>query len=463
MIEVPRFCERTLLSNDSDLLNPVKGGLLHEQQYSVTKRLDRCAKGPQDPPERILLGEFLFFNWMGKTMNKRLVTTAGAISIAFSALSLTSASAATITDASVTAVRDNETFNSVGTGEGDNFSIAAFNVEPDATQGTTATAQNVVTGTTVNLPDRASEGRPGLFGVEFSYQDALAQNLLGTWTITLNNGPDTLVLNTPDATSLQEMETVNKLSVIGDATSPTVFWELPTEGPPVTQVRYEVWDDDTNTILTGQNAVDLGARAVSLQLSDLTLGTTYAVRVIALNQDNAATTRSSNWISWSPGEASPSGNVAKLTTGSPASISQLVDVPDDPFTLSFDYRFLTDTGSLSLTLGRQPIGIELDTLFDIPTGFSRAFFEIDIEDLLGESGVPLTFLLDGPTGSSVLLDNIMFPGLVSGGFEDLSAWETGGPGSVTLAAVPIPASLPLMIGALAMLGCGFRIRRGLTS
>ena len=64
---------------------------------------------------------------------------------------------------------------------------------------------------------------------------------------------------------------------------------------------------------------------------------------------------------------------------------------------------------------------------------------IDNTALLDATGLDLQFLLDGSTGSTVVLDNILFPGLINGDFQsgNLTQWNvsTTGTGSIGIAQV----------------------------
>ena len=364
-----------------------------------------------------------------------------------------SAQATPITNAFPFAIRDNETSNTVGTGVGETFSIGVSGVVPDGTQGTTASATNDATGTFENLQNLAGGGRPGLFGVEYSYATAQSSNLLGPWTIVLQNGADQLVLSTPDRNGVPKMELVRNLAISGPPASPTVTWNLPTTGPTVSQVRYELWNDDTNQILSGQSPINLGSSAASVQLAALSPNINYAIRIIVQQSDTSGftSTRSSNWISWNASGGAPLGNVVQLVAGSPATLSQTVDLPNDPFNIVFDYRFTTTTGALSVLIDGSPVGRLLEAPVSISSEFLRAYFEIDDSSLLGMDDLLLTFQIDGPAGSTVLLDNINFPGLLDGDFASLNNWTAGGAGSVRLTRVAEPATVLLMLSALCCL------------
>ena len=118
----------------------------------------------------------------------------------------------------------------------------------------------------------------------------------------------------------------------------------------------------------------------------------------------------------------------ELITGSPAGISQIVDTPNQAFDISFEYRFKTETGALSVLLD----GVELETILapSEPTSeFDVATIQVD-GALLNRQNVVFQIVLDGETGSKILLDDISFPGLENGDFQspDLDGWaatETG--------------------------------------
>lgn len=89
--------------------------------------------------------------------------------------------------------------------------------------------------------------------------------------------------------------------------------------------------------------------------------------------------------------------------------------------------------------------------------FTAAGFLAD-GDLLGRE-LTLTLELDGPTGSSILLDSISFAGLVNGKFAagDLTGWTlaatgSGSAGVLTILAVPEPRIWPLVAVGLGLVG-----------
>ena len=244
------------------------------------------------------------------------------------------------------------------------------------------------------------------------------------------------------------MEFVNNLSISGTGTSPTVSWQLPTTGPTVDRVKYELWNDDTNQIISGEDPVFIGNNAVSISLTDLPIGINYAIRILPEQVDAfGVVSRSSNWIGWEATNGAAQGTVLELTAGGPTGVSQAVDTPGQAFNMELDYRFTTDTGFLDVFLNDANIGTRLEAPAIVGDEFLHAVFEVENELLLGLSGVPLLLLLDGPTGSNLLIDNLIFPGLVNGDFENgLALWTADGQGLVSTSIIPEPSTL-LMLGS----------------
>ncbi|MEX2215984.1 MAG: choice-of-anchor tandem repeat NxxGxxAF-containing protein [Phycisphaeraceae bacterium] len=158
----------------------------------------------------------------------------------------------------------------------------------------------------------------------------------------------------------------------------------------------------------------------------------------------------------------PEGNfVASLTTGSPVTLTQNIDTPlVGPVNLEFDYLFETTTGQLDVLLDGMLLGtINAPVLPD--TAFESASFLVD-GSLLNLAGVNLTFLFDGPTGSHVLLDNVVLAGstLQNGDFQSgsLNPWTitTTGAGTVLITpftgvGVPEPGiAMLLLLGVVSV-------------
>lgn len=138
---------------------------------------------------------------------------------------------------------------------------------------------------------------------------------------------------------------------------------------------------------------------------------------------------------------------ARLITGSPSSISREVNTPANPFSIAFDYRFETATGLLTVSLNGLPLAT-IPAPASVGTDFTH--FIIDVNDadngtmLQGLTNVTLKFAIDSDVpGSTVLLDNIAFPGLPNENFADgtLSNWETEGTVNVLVIQSPEDATI----------------------
>lgn len=153
----------------------------------------------------------------------------------------------------------------------------------------------------------------------------------------------------------------------------------------------------------------------------------------------------------------------RMKTGSPVSISQTVDVGAEPQALAFNYRFETSTGELSILLGETLLG-KLSAPSQVGESFASAIYMVD--GALLNQRLTLSLVMDGPTGSSILLDSINFQGLQNGTFAtgDLTGWQlavspNGNVGLITiLAAVPEPASVAMMLAGLGLIAGVARFR-----
>ena len=347
-----------------------------------------------------------------------------------------------ITNANVYTLLDNEGASPVGTGQGENFSIGVSGVSPSAAEGTTGRAINLDTLDELTLGDGVAQGRPGLIGIDISLDQAIANGWLTPWEIILTNGIDTRSYFTFDRTGVSIMEFVENLAISGPATVPIVTWQLPTTGPAVDALFYEVWDVDGGVILTpGQISLPAGTETLTLNNVTLEIGGNYAVRIIPANRDggNITLTRSSNWIGWTATSGQAEGEVLELVTGSPVGVSQVVDTPASTFVVEFDYSFATATGDLEVFIDGNKIGTTLTAPTTVANEFYHAVFEVEDTSLLGLTSATFLIQLDGPTGSTVLVDNIVLAGLANGDFSSgVAEWTPTGSGSV--ATVPAPCS-----------------------
>jgi PEP-CTERM motif len=153
--------------------------------------------------------------------------------------------------------------------------------------------------------------------------------------------------------------------------------------------------------------------------------------------------------------------VAVLITGSPVELSQEVDKPStDTFDFSFDYLFATDYGDLQVWLGDTLItDIMSSGVMDTFETFTKTLTTADYFGSL-DTGL-LRFVLDGSAGATLLLDNVVFPGIQNGDFNigsltgGLTGWQTltsaDGYAGVATFGVPEPGSLFLLLAGLGLL------------
>lgn len=169
-------------------------------------------------------------------------------------------------------------------------------------------------------------------------------------------------------------------------------------------------------------------------------------------------------------EAILSNAVAVLVTGSPVELSQEVNKPvDDSFTFSFDYLF-DQAGSVLDVFLRDPNGIDTliaelistETMTDFMTYSmvlsSSIFGAFDIASLV--------FQLDGLNGESghtMLLDNVVFPNVENGNFDlasvtgGLTGWQgyasssDGFVGAAVFNTVPEPSAIFLFFTGFVLL------------
>ena len=99
--------------------------------------------------------------------------------------------------------------------------------------------------------------------------------------------------------------------------------------------------------------------------------------------------------------------VSAQKSGSPAAVVQLVDTPAALFDFQFDYLFETFTGELVVSLDGGPI-ITVPAPVALDSLFTTLLVPVNDPSLLNLNDILLAFTVDGPAGSQVLLDNIIF-------------------------------------------------------
>lgn len=332
----------------------------------------------------------------------------------------------------VFAFRDHESTGPIPqTGVGDNFTFGTFGVEPDASRGTTGKGIHIATSDQVDLNEGSSQGRPELIGIDIPFAQAEANSWLTPWEIRLSNGVDSASVFTPDRVGVELMEFVSNLGISGPADSPEVTWKNPDTGPSVSSVSFEVWDVASQTIITpGQ--VDIGlVESVVLDGLGLQLGEEYGVRIIPRQLDGGGATlsRSSNWLSWTSTPGQPLGQALQLVSASPAAVVQTIDTPATPYIVMFDYRFDTADGEFVVSIDGEQIGTTLTASAPVSDEFGHAVFEVEQTRLANLVATEIRFEIDGPAGSTILIDNIEAPGLTNGTFTaGLEDWATEGSG-----------------------------------
>jgi hypothetical protein len=169
-------------------------------------------------------------------------------------------------------------------------------------------------------------------------------------------------------------------------------------------------------------------------------------------------------------EATLSNAVAVLVTGSPVELSQEVNKPvDDSFTFSFDYLF-DQAGSVLDVFLRDPNGVDtlIAELFSTETMTDfMTYSTVLSSSIFGAFDIAsLVFQLDGLNGESghtMLLDNVVFPNVENGNFDlasvtgGLTGWQghasspDGFVGAAVFNTIPEPGAIFLFFTGLVFL------------
>lgn len=101
---------------------------------------------------------------------------------------------------------------------------------------------------------------------------------------------------------------------------------------------------------------------------------------------------------------------AQMTAGSPISISQTIDTPEDPFYIMVGYEFKTLDGFLDVSLthrdGTKTLIGHLDAPSLLDPGMKSKAFRVTDSALLAADNVTLDLTFDGVTGSQIWIDEV---------------------------------------------------------
>jgi len=108
----------------------------------------------------------------------------------------------------------------------------------------------------------------------------------------------------------------------------------------------------------------------------------------------------------------PMNSLAQMTAGSPISISQAIDTPEDPFYIMVGYEFKTTEGFLDVSLthrdGTKTMIGHLDAPGELDPGMKSKAFRVTDPSLLAADNVTLDLTFDGVTGSRIWVDEVKF-------------------------------------------------------
>jgi len=128
-----------------------------------------------------------------------------------------------------------------------------------------------------------------------------------------------------------------------------------------------------------------------------------------------------------------------VTTASPVGVYTFVEIPEGPFTFKFGYTFIGDTGELTVSLG----GLPLLTLSATPEQ-DRLIQSVEIEVDWEASFAELAFDFDGPSGNTVVLSDLKFPGVAPANAE---SWFRRGDGPVQFVWIATQEQLDALVTA----------------
>jgi len=131
-----------------------------------------------------------------------------------------------------------------------------------------------------------------------------------------------------------------------------------------------------------------------------------AVRGGSFDNLNDWTTAGGGTAETVPDPDNPGNTCVQLTTGSPVSISQSVDTPNGDFQILFDYQFLDEAGTLTVTLEQTLLATLLGADSVVGEWIDHGLVVSD-PALFNLTGATLTFELDDAlVGQRLLLDDV---------------------------------------------------------
>lgn len=173
----------------------------------------------------------------------------------------------------------------------------------------------------------------------------------------------------------------------------------------------------------------------------LTLTTRLRGEVVNPGFDNGTTGyQTTGLVDVVPAPGDPANNVARLRTSSPASLSQVIDLPPGWFGLLWRNCFMTLEGELRILIDDVQLLPETTAPGELEEDFDHQGGVFDSRSLPNQDDALLTFRLDGPAGTpcEVLLDNIVVFDIPEPVLEIAS---NPGSGTVTLGFHTAPGSM----------------------
>jgi len=264
---------------------------------------------------------------------------------------------------------------------------------------------------------------------------------------------------TGTVSGIRDVPLSSNLTITGDPLQPTISWSNPDENLDAYRVRLYEKAGDGSLVLLKQSDDIQGTTYTVPDEARLEYGKNYIIRVEArdyeyfglsgdlpytdfqgkvLNRSNAEAD-----IPFTPSDGAAEGNTLEMTTGSPIGASLTVDTPSIAFNVEFDYRFTTTDGYLDVYLNGIQIGTRLTAPDTVNDEFLHAILQVDNTSLYNLNAVALLFQLNGPTGISILLDNVAYSFFddsqmqfllqQNGGFNaGLESWTASGGGTLSI-------------------------------